>query len=51
MWCVTAIWGIMFTYVHYDKNLDAPALAGISMIAGLGGVHTFKQKFEKNDKV
>ncbi len=44
MWCVGAIAGIMLAYLHYGKALDAPALAGMTMISGLGGAHTFRQK-------
>lgn len=44
MWCVGAIAGVMLAYLNYDKALDAPALAGLTMIAGLGGVHTIRKK-------
>ena len=50
MWCVGAIAGIMFSYISYNKKLDAPALAGLTMIAGLGGAHTFRERFEGNSK-
>ncbi len=50
MWCVGAIAGIMFSYISYNKKLDAPALAGLTMIAGLGGAHTLKGLLQKNGK-
>lgn len=49
MWCVGAIAGTMLAYLYYDKTLDASALAGLTMIAGLGGAHTFRKRKNANN--
>ena len=43
MWCASMITVIMVFYVCYNKSLDAAAIAGMTLIAGLGGFHSYKQ--------
>lgn len=43
MWCSFCITIIMCAYLHYDKQIDNSAIIGMSLIAGLGGFHSYKQ--------
>ncbi len=44
MWCVSAIGGLAFACLVYNKPIDASIITICMMIATLGGAHTFRQK-------
>lgn len=50
MWCVMAITIIMLAHIWTDMPLEASDLAGMSMIAGLGGIHMYKQGLIDKEK-
>lgn len=43
MWCAGMIAMVMCFYICYDQKLDLPSVTGLTLIAGLGGFHSYKQ--------
>jgi len=43
MWCSAAIATVLIFYGVYGIKVDAPTLTSLSLIAGLGGFHSYKQ--------
>lgn len=43
VWCAACITVVMCAYLYCDKQVDVPAITGMSLIAGLGGFHSYKQ--------
>lgn len=43
MWCASMVTTIMVFCICYNKEIGAPEIAGMTLIAGLGGFHSYKQ--------
>ena len=43
MWCAAMITIIVVFHVCYDKSLGAAEITTMTLIAGLGGFHSYKQ--------
>ena len=43
MWCAANITAIMLFHVSYGVVLGASEIAGITLIAGLGGFHSYSK--------